>query len=122
MELGNKEFWIAFLARELDSRRVLTIPNAEIRREVMEHMDMAKLMASATIIDKDVDKQGNMRALLHLPCEDAEHDILAAIRVMCPTSGRVYHLLVDPQSKTCQEAVASTWGMSAEEYNPIYES
>ena len=91
--------------------RILSLPNVEVRRMMIEHIGPDRLFdtSNTSTIHKDTDEQGNPRELLHLPCEDALGGILAACRVVCPTTGRVYHLLVDPQAQSCQDAVNGTF-------------
>ena len=102
----------------------LTFPNAERRRELLEIIGPNNLFAQMVggVIHEDIDTQGNERALLRVKCEDARAGYLQAVRVVCPTTRRVYHLLVPPEVRTCQEAVASTFGMSPDDYNPTRES
>ena len=76
----------------------------------------------ATVIHEDSDGCGNPRRLLRVPVADAETGYLQAVQVVCPTTGRVYHLGVKPTVSTCQEAVASTFGLRGDEYAPIRET
>jgi ankyrin repeat protein len=43
------------------------------------------------------------------------------VRVTCPSTGRKYVLRVDPNVQTAKEAVASTFGLTEEQYCPILE-
>lgn len=105
-----------------DPVRVFSIPNAEYRREVMELMGVDRLFSipGLMILHEDIDNQGNPRKLLRIPCEDAEGGYLQAVQVTCPTTYRVYHLLVPLETKTCKEAVESTWDIVG--YMPIRET
>ena len=109
--MGQLQDAIQAFAPLMTAERILTLDNAELRRMMIEAVGHNALFQSAqtTLVHTDLDEQGNPRALLHLPCEDALGGILAACRVVCPTTGRVYHLLVDPQAKTCQAAVDGTF-------------
>ena len=102
----------------------LALPNAEVRREAIQRIGPDRFFSelSPEVIHEDTDGAGNPRSLLRIPMQDAELGYLAAVRVVCPTTGRVYHLFPDQRATTCQEAVASTFGLPADQYNPERES
>ena len=106
------------------ARRALDLPNAELRRAVIEHIGPDRFFAEleAQIVHADIDGCGNPRRLLRVPMPDAAAGYLQAVQVICPTTGRVYHLGVESSVRTCQEAVASTFGLRAEDYSPIRET
>ena len=76
----------------------------------------------AQVIHSDIDGCGNTRQLLRIPLSDTEVGYVQAVKVVCPATGRVYHLGVPPTVKTCQEAVASTFGIKQDEYHPERET
>ena len=88
----------------------------------MEEIGVETIFGSgiAEVIHTDIDKQGNARKLLRLECKDAQGGYLVAVQVQCPTTGRIYHLLVPHTMRTCHEAVASTFGVM--DYDPVRES
>src|SRR4029077_9941466 len=49
-------------------------------------------------------------------------DPVVAVLVKCPTTGRAYVLRVPPTVQTAREAVAWTFGMTVEEYQPTAQS
>ena len=101
--------------------RILSVDNIEYRRELLTAAGPDHLFSSgATIVHADVDNQGNPRQLLRLPLADAEVGYIQAVRVVCPTTLRVYHLLVPHTVETCADAVASTFKIAG--YMPIRET
>ena len=74
------------------------------------------------VVHHDIDGMGNPRRLLRFPLQEAAAGYLQAVHVICPTTGREYYLGVPPQIQTCQEAVASTFRLSAQEYHPNRET
>lgn len=44
------------------------------------------------------------------------------VRVKDSTTGNYYFLRVDPELKTCREAIAWTFGLSEDDYHPIMET
>jgi len=122
-ETLRKEFWLK-IKDKLEVGWVLKEEDTEVKRELIEAMgaDNFFKQSKGTIVHKDTDAKGNERALLRIPIEDAESGYLQAVRVTCPTTGRVYYLGVPPEITTCQEAVASTFGMKPEQYKPIRET
>ena len=107
-------YWQA-IADKLNAKWVLAEQNAEIKRELVEAMGLDRFFAQleAQIMHSDIDGCGNLRALLRIPLPETNAGYLQAVRVVCPTTGRIYHLGVPSHVKTCQEAVASTFGKSA---------
>jgi hypothetical protein len=49
-------------------------------------------------------------------------DPVVAVLVKCPSTGRAYVLRVPPTVQTAREAVAWTFGMTVEEYQPTAQS
>ena len=121
---SNMKEFFSLVADKLNAQWVLAEQNAELRRMLIEIMGADRFFAhlNATQIHSDIDGCGNPRALLRFKLTDAAAGYLQAVRVVCPTTGRVYHLGVPPAVKTCQEAVASTFNMRFKEYAPERES
>lgn len=111
-------------AGEISAQWALSQENAEFKRMLLEAVgpDVLFQELATEIVHQDIDGVGNPRALLRIPMDEAEAGYLQAVRVVCPTTGRVYHLGVEPHVQTCQEAVASTFGLSAKDYKPTRES
>ncbi len=108
----------------LDVQFVLQMPNAEKRRAWIEALGAEAFFKqlNSIIVYSDIDGCGNQRQLLRVPLEDTEARFVQAVKVVCPTTKRVYYLGVPPDVKTCQEAVASTFGLKPEQYRPDRES
>jgi hypothetical protein len=103
---------------------VLQEHNTEIRREMIEAMGVDNFFRQldTEIIHTDIDGYGNLRRLLRFPLSDTNAGYLQSVKVVCPTTHREYYLGVPPEVRTCQEAVASTFGMKPEQYKPERES
>mgnify|MGYP001616111630 CR=1 FL=1 len=108
------------------------------------HAQLQKIMAEAqpTILDRDtvvvstpvaMDYRGEpmvlkadhyMRELLRVrrPKGSINVNPIVAVRVTCPSTGHVYLLRVPPETVTCQEAVAWTFGLSSLGYQPTVEA
>ena len=106
------------------ARRALDLPNAEMRRVVIERIGPESFFTEldASVVHADMDGHGHPRRLLRVPLADAEAGYLQAVQVVCPTTGRVYHLGVQPGVRDCQEAVASLFGLLSHEYAPVRET
>ena len=70
----------------------------------------------------DTDGCGNPRRLLRVDLADMAAGYLQAVEVVCPTTLRQYVLGVGPTVTTCQAAVASTFGLTATQYQPVRET
>lgn len=122
---GDGDGFSAYLALvSFPAAHALTFPNAELRRMAIESMGPDRFFTElkASVVHADIDGCGNPRRLLRVALDDAEAGYLQAVEVVCPTTGRVYHLGVQPDVVTCQAAVASTFGMTAAAYQLIRES
>ena len=112
------------IAQGLRAEWVLAESNAEVKRKLIEAMGADRLFSQvkAVVAHQDIDGCNNPRQLVRFQLADTETGYLQAVRVVCPTTGRVYYLGVPPTVKTCQEAVASTFGIKPDEYHPDRES
>jgi hypothetical protein len=108
----------------LTAAQALSLDNAELRRVAIEAMGPDRFFseARAETIHEDIDGIGNRRRLLRVSVSGARRGYLQAVEVTCPTTGHVYHLGVPQNVRACQEAVASTFGLKADEYRPVRES
>lgn len=102
--------------RALDAR-IREETNEELRRELIERwpggMD-GYLAAQAEIIHSD--ETGDLVRVA------ADGDPISAVRVRCPSTGRQYMLRVPPEMASAREGVAWTFGLTADEYSPTFES
>jgi len=103
--------------KTLRAERVLQEPNAEVRRVLIERVGLQKLLKSgkAETLHKE---KGRVLYQLDLPGDEP----LVVVKVTCPSTGRIYLNRVRPDVKTCQEAVASRWRLTADEYHPEQET
>ncbi|HEY8723407.1 MAG TPA: hypothetical protein VIL92_06055 [Gaiellaceae bacterium] len=107
--------------------QILAEENAEVRRVMMDRFGFDKLLeqADAALVDADVDQFGQPRELWRLDLSDDEP--LVMVRVVNSTAEpdghfKSYTLRVPPDMGTCQQAVAWTYGMAADEYAPAVET
>jgi hypothetical protein len=91
--------------------------NQEVRRVVLERYDLERLLRSRFVVLIE-EQQDRMLFRIDLAGEAPFH----GMKVTCPSTGRVYVLRVPPAVRTCQEAVAWTFGLSSEEYRPLQET
>ena len=122
---GSIKTFTAFVRlAPLTAAQALSLDNAELRRVAIEAMGPDRFFseARAKTIHEDTDGIGNRRRLLRVSVSGARRGYLQAVEVTCPTTGHVYHLGVPQNVRTCQEAVASTFGLKADEYRPVRES
>ncbi len=103
---------------------IMRVRNAEVRRcfqEILGSERFASLF-DLELKDSDLDLQGNKQFLYRSRNQDLvakEH--LQFAKVTCPTSGRQYFLSVPPNIENVWDAVAWTFGKTAQEYQPKAE-
>lgn len=105
--------------------------NAEIRRVLIERYERGNTYrvfadANAQVLDEDLDRAGHPRRLLRIRYSD-DDDPWVAIELTNTTpepdgSRRRYLLRVPPGMRTCRDAVAWTFGLPADAYDPDDES
>lgn len=100
---------------------VLSEPNIEVRRVMMERMGLERFMceSKAITLHRDIDGAGQPRQLLRIGLTGDEP--LVVVQVTDPSTGRQYHLRVPPNTQWCDEAVAWSFGVRTEEYAPMVE-
>lgn len=98
----------------VDAEAVLSLPNAEIRRAVIELIGYDKIVDRAEVLDESSDGR-----LLRIKQENDEDIVL--VHVKDPSTDRQYFLRVPPSIKTAREARAWTFGFSAEDFMPLVE-
>ncbi|AEV83539.1 hypothetical protein ACWT_2902 [Actinoplanes sp. SE50] len=96
--------------------------NAEIRRVMLEHFGYERYLREAGARKRDADETGVLW-WLDLPGDEP----LAMVEVVNATpepdgSSRVYWLRVPPQTRTAREGVAWTFGLTADEYQPLIQT
>jgi len=113
-----------FRAVPLPATLIMAETNAELKRILIEAKGIDKLFAelNPAIVHQDIDGYGHPRRLLAIKVREARNGELRAVQVVCPTTGREYILGVPSTVNTCQQAVASTFGMALHQYAPDRES
>lgn len=103
---------------------VLKEENAEVRRVMIERMGIERFLAEADakVLGSDVDLAGQNRRLLAIELPSDPDGRLVAVEVNCPSTAHQYILRVPPTMKTCQQAVAWTFGIEPKEYAPAVEA
>jgi hypothetical protein len=94
--------------------------NVEIRRIMIERLGLERLLTSrqARYIHRD---RSWKRQLYR--CDLNYEKPVVAVRVKCPSTGRIYFLRVPPATKTCVQAVAWGFGFTrADEYRTLVET
>lgn len=102
--------------------KILGESNIEFRRILLERFGVDRFFKNfpAGTIDLDEDAYHNDRKLVKLDLVGDEP--LVAVGLVCPSTGRKYFLRVPPQTRTCAEAVAWTFGFSKDIYHPLVET
>jgi len=138
---------------DVPARKILEEPNAEVRRALMERYDELRGKGSfitdcgAKVVDSAVQPMRpgekdciNELLVIDLPTDDPEGRIVA-VKMIDPSTGRVYINRVhpqlrpllgndaegrpqfgEPQAMTVQNALASTHGLRGEDYHLLQES
>ena len=102
----------------LRAKEIMRCRNAEIRRMLLEGFGYEKFLAE--VKGEVVHKDGDYR-LIRIEWNKDEEPI-KLVRVKDASTNRMYVLRVPPTVKTCKEAIAWTFGLSEDEYNPIKET
>lgn len=102
--------WIVKECEELTREKIDSIENAEIRRVTITTYPGAYVQGDPT----QTDEFGDLYKL--------ENEEFALVKVKDTYSDRRYWLRVPPNVTTAKEGVASTFGMSTDDYKPVAES
>jgi hypothetical protein len=100
----------------LTPQEILAEENVEVRRVMIERYGLERFLEQSNAQECDSSEFGTLYKI-RLP-----DDELAVVRVTCPSTGRKYVLPVSPQVRTAREAVASTFGLSEQEYQPSVQT
>lgn len=94
----------------ISPKEIIGLPNAEIRRAVVELVGYDKIVSEATVLDEsEVDGK-----LLRIPLTSDEDIVL--LHVKDPSTVREYFLRVPPQMKKAKQARAWTFGFEAKDF------
>lgn len=113
---------IAFHPEQLTAAMVLSEPNAERRRLILQLVGLERFMkeSHAQTIHSDTDPGGE-RSLLRVPMEGEED--LVCLNVLCPSTAKRYFLRVPPTTTTCHSAAAWIAGFdNPADYAPVEET
>lgn len=100
----------------LRAKDILKCRNAEIRSRLLQQYGYEKLVKE--VQGQVVSNDGESRLIDVM----AGNERLRFVKVRDSTTKKVYVLRVPPFVKNCREAIAWTFGLSVEEYNPIKET
>ena len=107
-----------FLAGQLPAKDILEIKNSAVRRILVEEFGYARILAemSHEVIERD-GEQELVRIVWRL-----REEPICLVKVKCPSTGAFYTLRVPPTMKTVKNAVAWTFDVKADEYEPAKET
>ena len=113
---------IAFQPESITVAEILSEPNSELRRVLLERFGLERFLSAADAEVLDVDQDaGGERKLLRVPMKGDED--LVCVLVYCPSTSRRYILRVPPTMKNCHQAVAWTAGFdNPDDYRPLVET
>jgi hypothetical protein len=103
-----------YLYGKIDKAFLQQVDNLECLRSLREKIGLEKYISlfDAKVINEEVDNQGNQMKLYKY---DEKGTNVVMLEVICPSTGRMYHLYPPNQkAKTCFEAKASTFGKSTD--------
>lgn len=101
---------------DVSTQDIIGLPNAEIRRAVVEVVGYEKIVDGAEVLDESLIDG----TLLRVPLEDDEDLVL--VHVQDPSTDRQYFLRVPPNMKTAKQARAWTFGFDAKDFEPLVET
>jgi len=104
--------------KELTAQDILKIRNSAVRRICLEELGYARFLSQIEheIIDKDGEYE-----LVRVDWHKREESI-CLVKVKCSSTGAYYTLRVPPHMETVKQAVAWTFHMKKNEYNPLEEA
>ncbi len=107
----------------LTPERILTEPNSEVRRTMIERVGLRNLLArlALEIVDEDTDPGGPRRLLRLKGAPEVPDRVFLHCR--CPSSGREYLVRVPPDVRRCHDAAAWMAGFNnPQNYHPHKET
>ena len=108
---------------KLTTDMVLKEENQEVRRVMLERYGYDRLLKELGAMEESSDRFGVLYSTTRLgEYLDGEDKVAKFVLVNDSSTDRRYVLRVDPNSKTAHDGVASTFGRTAEQYNPIQEA
>jgi hypothetical protein len=113
---------IAFHPETIRPEQVLSEPNAERRRVLIERLGYERFLEAVQpeVLDRDTDP-GGPRSLLRVALQSDEP--LVCLVVKCPSTARRYILRVPPSMESCHQAAAWIAGFDDPSlYRPVIET
>lgn len=101
--------------KSVSPKEIIGLPNAEVRRAVVELIGYDKIVSEAQVLDES-ETDGT---LLKIPLQEDEDIVL--VHVKDPSTTREYFLRVPPNMKTAKRARAWTFGFTEGDFNPKIE-
>ncbi len=103
-------------SQTLTAKQILQQRSIEVRRAMIERYGIERLLREVHAKKLDESAQGTLYRL------EFPGDELTVVEVVCPSTGRKYFLCVPWWFQTVRQAVAWTFDLSAEQYQPITET
>lgn len=107
-----------FLAGKLPAKDILAIRNSAVRRILVEEFGYARILAQMP--HEVIDREGEQE-LVRINWSVREEPI-CLVKVKCPSTGAFYTLRVPPERITVKSAVAWTFDVKADDYQPVKET
>jgi hypothetical protein len=104
--------------KELTAQDILRIQNAAVRRICLTELGYGRFLSQ--VEHKVIDKEGEYE-LVRVNWHKKEEPI-ALVKVRCPSTNAFYTLRVPPSISNVKQAVAWTFHMDKDQYNPIKEA
>nr|MDO8116610.1 hypothetical protein [Candidatus Sigynarchaeota archaeon] len=104
----------------LTAREIIRCRNVEIRQFLMSRFSYERFLKE--LGSKTRHKDPNTGAELLSISMGKNMEKMVLVRVIDSTSNRPYLLRVPPEMRTCQEAIAWTFGLGEDEYEPLVET
>jgi len=130
---GELEFWLHGVKvpkvvvenpHAITREQFLEIRNAEVRRIIVEQIGTDKFvyLLDLEVIDTKIINNQEVTLLQTRKEDKVARDRLKFVRVIDTSTGRLYHICVEPHHTDAHEAVASTFNKTKEEYYPEIEA
>jgi len=105
-------------SKTLTAQDILKISNSTVRRICLEELGYGVFLSQVEheILDKDGEYE-----LVRVNWHKREEPIVL-VKVKCPTTGAFYTLRVPPRMRKVKQAVAWTFHMKKDDYNPLKEA
>lgn len=101
----------------LTVEQIVAEPNAQVKSVMLERYGMETFMKNANAKQIDASDFGKL-----ITADIGETDPLVMVQVTCPSTDHDYLLRVPPHMKRAREAVAWTFDMEENEYNPSIQT